>query len=216
MFCFNWKIQMMCVANFLFYLIFALCFLLLSLKTTRTHRFSVMMGAVSVLVVRYWFLFYPALAFFAYIGFQILRKLSATPGSSVYDTIPPSLIATGLCVMYSAAGDEWNKQFWLGETIVIGMFVYNSLGIPELQRNVLVVLAVAVFAFLAALGLRGKFWNYAIVVGFVAVVALLVAVAFPMMEILLEAIINEKLKKVGDKVRHHHQILQKHYDQKAN
>lgn len=188
----------------------------LSLFIRALTRIAVMMGAVSLLVVRYWFLFYPALALFAFIGFRIVQTLSSTQGGSVYDTIPPTLLVTGVCVMYSAAGDEWNKQFWLGETIVIGVFVYNSLGIPELQRNIMVVLAVAVFALLAALGLRGKFWNYAIVVGFIAVFAIAVAIAFPIMELLLEAIINEKLKKVGDKVRHHHQILQKHYEQKAN
>ena len=132
------------------------------------------------------------------------------------------LIATGLCLMYNASNDDtssssgdWNKQFWLGETIVIGMFCYNSLGSTVLQQNMVIMVALAIFSLLAALWFRGRFWNYIIVVGMIAVLAIVVAVAFPIMELLLEAILNEKLKKVGDKVRHHHDILQKHYEQKA-
>jgi len=179
---------------------------------------TVMMGAVSVILVRYWLLLYPALAFLAYVFYGIFRQYPQVPGGSIYDTLPPTLIATGLCVMYTACRDceeGWNKQFWLGEALVIGMFCYNSLGTTVLQQNKIVMVATAIFSLLAALGFRGKFWNYAIVVVLIAIVALLVAVAFPIIELLLEAILNEKLKKVGQKVRHHHEILQKHYEQKA-
>lgn len=171
------------------------------------------MGLVSVVIVRFWWSFYPALCFHGWIGFRVVRQLGRTTGGSVYDTLPPVLIATGLCVMYTAATDDWNKQFWIGEALVISMFIYNSLALPELQKNRAVLLGIAIFSVLAALWFRGRFWNYVTVVGLIAVIAILVAVAFPIMELLLEAIINEKLRKVGDKVRHHHQVLQQHYEQ---
>ena len=101
--------------------------LLLLLRVMET----VMMGAVSVILVRYWLLLYPALAFLAYVFYGIFRQYPQVPGGSIYDTLPPTLIATGLCVMYTACKDceeGWNKQFWLGEALVIGMFSYNSLG----------------------------------------------------------------------------------------
>ena len=175
------------------------------------------MGTISVVIARFWWSFYPALCFFAFIGVRLLKKQS--PGS-VYDTLPPVLIATGVCIMYSATTkndnySDWNKQFWFGEALVIGIFLYNSLGIPELQRHRAVLAGVAGCSLLAALWLRGRFWNYALLLILIAVVAILVALAFPLMEILLEAIINEKLRKVGDKVRHHHQVLQQHYEQQA-
>ena len=46
------------------------------------------------------------------------------------------------------------------------------------------------------------------------ILAVLVAMAFPIMELLLEAILNEKLKKVGEKVRDHHRQLQSYYENK--
>ena len=176
------------------------------------------MGLVSVVIVRYWWSFYPALCFHGWIGFRVIQQQltrnTTTSGSVVYDALlPPILLATGLCVMYTAATDDWNKQFWIGEALVIGMFLYNSLGTPEWQKNRAVLAGIVVFSVLAALWFRGRFWNYVTAVGLIAVIAILVALAFPVMELLLEAIINEKLRKVGDKVRHHHQVLQQHYEQ---
>jgi hypothetical protein len=36
------------------------------------------------------------------------------------------------------------------------------------------------------------------------------------MELVLESILNEKLKKVGEKVRHHHKVLKNHYEKQTN
>ena len=67
---------------------------------------------------------------------------------------------------------------------------------------------------LAALWFRGLFWNYVSIIILIAVLAFFVAVAFPVMELILEAILNEKLRKVGDKVRAHHAALDKYYKAK--
>lgn len=188
------------------------------------------MGSVSVLIVRFRLTLYPALAFLAYIIFRIIQQQSRLPGGSLYDTVPPSLIAAGLLLMSSSVfggggrdddGDsnnpKWNTQFWMGEALVIGMFLYNSLTILQSLENRAIVLAVlAVVSLLLALWFRGNLWNYVVVLGLIVFVAIIVALAFPIMELLLEAILNEKLKKVGDKVRHHHQILQAHYEKKSN
>jgi hypothetical protein len=180
---------------------------------------SVMMGSVSVIIVRYRLTFYPALAFLAFVIFRIFHQQSRLPGGSLYDTVPPSLIATGIMIMHSSSRSSndqtWNKQFWIGEAIVIGIFLYNSLSILPL-RNVMVLTSMVVFSLLAALFFRGNWWNYVVVIGLIVFLAIIVALGFPIMELVLEAILNEKLKKVGDKVRHHHQILQSHYEQKAN
>lgn len=119
-------------------------------------------------------------------------------------------------IRYNSAADQsWNMQFWIGETMVIGMFLYNSLSFLPL-RNAMVSAAMLIFSLLAALFFRGNWWNYASVIGLIAFFAIIVALGFPIMELLLEAILNEKLKKVGDKVRHHHQILQHYYETKAS
>jgi hypothetical protein len=175
------------------------------------------MGAVSVIIVRYRWTLYPALAFLAYNIYRIIQMQSRTPGGSLYDTIPPTLIAAGLLVMSSStiSGDgTWNTRFWLGEALVIGMFLYNSFSYL-LMANVLVWIGMSVLSLLLALWFRGNVWNYAIVLCVIGIVAILVALAFPIMELIIESILNEKLKKVGDKVRHHHQVLQAHYETRA-
>lgn len=176
-----------------------------------------MLGSVSVIIVRFRLTLYPALAFLAFIIFRIVQQQTRVPGGSLYDTVPPALIATGAMLMNTALGDAgaWNLQFWVGETIVIAMFLYNSLSFFPLQ-NKIVLAALTFVSMLLALWFRGSWWNYAVVLGLLVFLALIVALGFPLMELVLEAILNEKLRKVGDKVRHHHQVLQAFYEKKAN
>ena len=56
---------------------------------------------------------------------------------------------------------------------------------------------------LLSLWLRGRFWRYATLLGFEGVIALLVVLAFPVMEMILESIVEEKMRKVGEKIRAH-------------
>jgi hypothetical protein len=131
------------------------------------------------------------------------------------DTAPPTLIALGLLIMTSARGRDlaWNVQFWLGEALVIGMFIYNSLSFVTVKKPV-VLAGIAVASLLLALWFRGSVWNYAAVLGLIVFFAVIVALGFPIMELILESILNEKLKRVGHKVRLHHQVLQAHYEKK--
>ncbi|MGK3739078.1 MAG: hypothetical protein ACI90V_005925, partial [Bacillariaceae sp.] len=57
----------------------------------------------------------------------------------------------------------------------------------------------------------GKFWNYAIVIGLEIFVAIFIAVSFPVFEMILEAILNDKLKKVGEKIRAQHKCMERYY-----
>jgi len=172
-----------------------------------------MMGVVAVVFVNYRVTLYPALLFLTYICFQILSR-AGMPGASMYDVLPPLLIAAGLVLMHKGRTQdgEWTYAFWVGEALVLGMFTYNSA--TAIPKNVLTVLALAIFSILAALWFRGNFWNYAIVIGMEAFMALFVAMAFPVMELILETILNEKLRKVGDKVRAHHKQLEAYYKAK--
>lgn len=167
-----------------------------------------MMGAVSVLLVRYRWTMYPALAFLAYIAFRIVQSSRLAGGSST-DVLSPLAIAIGLMLMHNSIRASW--IFFWGESLVIFMFTYNSY---TLQKNPLIYAGMAVVSMLAALWFRGAFWNYVTVVVLEAALALLAALAFPVMELVLDAILNEKLKKVGIKVRHHHAMLEKHYQSK--
>ena len=164
------------------------------------------MGAVSVVVVRYRLTLFAALAFLGFVVFRIHSVATST-----MDYLSPFFIATGLGIMHQQSDEDagW-FMYWIGESLVIGMFTYNSLAL----RSAPVLLGIAVFSMLAALWFRGKFWNYVIALGLEVFLAIFIAMAFPIMEMVLEAILNDKLKKVGDKVRAHHQHLERYYSSK--
>ena len=171
------------------------------------------MGAVAVVLVRYRWTLYPTLAFLSYIAFRIFQR-TGSGGGSPFDFLSPIMIAMGLMLMYKGFVAEGKSTwvFWCGESLVIFMFTFNS--IPNLPPNILIYAVLAIFAMLAALWFRGSVWNYFWVVLLEAILAIFVAMAFPIMEMILEAILNEKLRKVGDKVRAHHAFLEKHYNRK--
>jgi DnaJ domain len=196
---------------------------LLGIPRRRIHNSAAMMGAVSVIVSKYRITLYPAQAFLAFIAYRIFQR-TREPGNSTWDVASPILISAGLWAMhtgrissYSGAGAlrNWSMTtwwFWLGEALVIGVFTYNSASI--LPKTRLVMIGIAVFSALAALYLRGSVWNYATVVGLQVALALLVGVAFPFVEMILDAILNEKLKRVGDRVRAHHEVVEAYYRNK--
>jgi hypothetical protein len=183
-----------------------------------------MMGAVSVIVSKYRVTLYPAQAFLAFIAYRIFQRTREPGGSSTWDVTSPILITAGLWAMHtgrispdSIGGTvgNWSMTtwwFWLGEALVIGVFTYNSASI--LPKTRLVMSGIAIFSALAALYLRGSVWNYATVVGMQVALALLVGIAFPFVEMILDAILNEKLKRVGDRVRAHHEVVEAYYKNK--
>lgn len=178
----------------------------------------VMMGAVSVVLTKYRVTLYPALMFLAYIAYRIFQK-AREPGGNTLDVLSPVLISTGLWAMHCGRLDTPAIRrvtwfFWFGEALVIGVFTYNSAGI--LPKTPLVMAAIATVSSLAALWFRGNVWNYLVVVGLELALALLVAMAFPVVELVLEAILNDKLRKIGDRVRAHHQALEAYYQQKLH
>lgn len=172
-----------------------------------------MMGAVSVILVRYRWTLYPALVGLAYVIYQMFTK-SHLPGGSYTDMASPALIGVGIVLMYAGRTDEgdWTMLFWLGEATVIAMFTLNS--VSAIPKSPIVLIAAGILSILAALWFRGKVWNYVIVLVLETLIGVFVAVAFPIMEMVLEAILNEKLQKVGDKVRAHHSAVQAYYELK--
>ncbi|KAL3826971.1 hypothetical protein ACHAXA_000035 [Cyclostephanos tholiformis] len=94
---------------------------------------------------------------------------------------------------------DWSWTFWFGEALVMLLFVSNSF---DRQGRALMI-AFAVVSLLFTLWLRGRFWRYAIVLVLEGVVAMACLVVFPIMEMILESIVEEKMRKVGEKIRAH-------------
>ena len=170
-----------------------------------------MMAVVSLLVTRFIWTLVPALMFLAFIAYKIHSVASGTA-----EVTSPFIIGTGLIIMYQSHGNPGWFVFWIGETIVIAMFTLNSLGgmSTTMHKTLTLYIAVALFSGVAALWFRGKFWNDFTVIALELFVAVFIALAFPIMEMVLEAILNDKLKKVGDKVRAHHEHMERYYQSK--
>lgn len=197
-----------------------------------------MLAFASVFVTRYRLLLFPALAVLAFVAYQIrssnvyeLRDMASPfligTGLCLMYLASVGSWSSTVAVTGGVDGEDGTATssssstsssttsisfwwYWLGESIVIFMFTFNSLN-PTQQRMPIVVGVVGIFGILAALWFRGKFWNYAIILGLELFVALFIAVTFPVFEMILEAILNDKLKKVGDKVRAHHAYMEKYY-----
>ena len=81
----------------------------------------------------------------------------------------------------------------------MALFMNNSVE----QKSPLIVVVFMTLAFIFSLIMKGRFWRYLTLLGFQAVLALLVVLVFPIMEMVLESIVDEKMRKVGEKIRAH-------------
>lgn len=173
------------------------------------------------------------LTFLTYRMYSALKKTLGPNAplnpSILKDTLSPMVIAFGIFCMYrgrrflvdassdatdnTVVGDgtqvevetpatylDWSYTYWLGESIVLTLFITNSFE-GLLTRTILALFSI--LSLLLTLWLRGRFWRYATILGFEGIIALLVVMAFPIMEMILESIVEEKMRKVGEKVRLH-------------
>jgi hypothetical protein len=188
------------------------------------------MGLVSVVVVRYTLFLIPGLLFMGYAGYSLYRA-SQLPDSHPEKVVPhamsgPMAMALGMLCMYwgrryttPTSPDEspvaqWTWLFWIGESTVMGMFIFNSIGGSLPGIGLPLYGAIAVFSIIMSLWIRGQFWTYFSILVFQLILLLIVVMAFPVMEMVLETILNEKLRKVGDKVRAHQKQLEAYYANK--
>jgi len=157
--------------------------------------------------------------YIAYTVLQEMRLPDNHPGKrgAIELAGPFALIFGLLCmhVAHSRQGFLMQCVFFLGESTGTFMFIFNSIrtSLPVMTPVVLIVIAFVASAL--ALIFRGKFWNYFIAMLFEAGLLLVVVMAFPVIEMMLETILNEKLRKVGDKVRAHQKQLEAYYASKV-
>jgi len=182
------------------------------------------LGAISLIIARYKLTLFPALAFLAFVTY----KVRSVPTNNSLELLSPFMIGIGIIIMYQASSGSWSTTsadglkstrwllYWLGESITISVFTSNSMEIKPSLSNPKYLGAIMVFGIIAALWFRGKFWNYAIIIGLEIFFAVFIAVSFPVFEMILEAVLNDKLKKVGDKMRAQHKCMERYYQQNGN
>ena len=75
------------------------------------------MGLVSVVVVRYQFLLYPAMAFLCFVSYRIhAMAVQAGASATTADIAGPFIRIVGLFLMYRGRqdGTSWSWAFWFG------------------------------------------------------------------------------------------------------
>ena len=158
---------------------------------------TVLMGFVSAVLSRFRILLYPSVIFLLYGIFKFFR---AEVGRTAFNgSLILISIGVGVSLMHAAGHDEWNRLFWLGESVVLGFFMYNAITPKQNTGKI----AIIIFAPIATYIIGGSVWRYGTIVLCEAIVSLILIVTFPMMEMILEEIINDKLRKVGEKIRAH-------------
>jgi len=187
---------------------------------------TALMGFVATFLTRYKYLVGVAVTGLAFLACRIFLAGAASQHVekrvALVAACPTLLIAFGLLLMYSGRGAvvvggdvgeegqveeiiQWSYKFFLGEIIVMSTFIQNS--IPTKTKAT--VILITIFSTFASLLLRGKFWRYASILGFQIILGIIAALAFPIMEMILEEVVNEKLRKVGEKVRAHNERMEK-------
>ena len=169
-----------------------------------------MMGLTTVVLVRYRLTLFPAVGFLIFVAYRVHSVSSAaSPTTNSMDMLSPLMIGVGLVLMYRgrSVGQEWSYSFWVGEALVLTMFSFNSLPTRAPAHGMLL----SVLSFILTFWSAGKVWRYAVILGLEALVAILCALAFPIMELILEQILADKLRKVGDKIRQQNERIQAYY-----
>ena len=133
------------------------------------------------------------------------RRFAIVAATSGVDVVVDNSIVGGDGVASSATSAattthmDWSWTFWFGEALVMLLFISNSF---DRQGRALII-AFAVVSLIFTLWLRGRFWRYAFVLIIEGVVAMACVLIFPIMEMILESIVEEKMRKVGEKIRAH-------------
>jgi hypothetical protein len=173
-----------------------------------------MVAVVATILCRWKWTMIPSCAFMLFVTAKVALASRATAnraaGASYMDALQPFLMGTAVWLMYygrsSSSTSTWSVTFWAGEGLVTFYVMKSSVPIPERNKEVNIVLvsgACGVVAGVATLLLRGRFWRYTCLICGQAALALLCVLVFPVLEMILEEIMREKLHKIGDKIRAH-------------
>ena len=183
-----------------------------------------MMAAASLFITRWKYTTIPAILFLSYTSLQIYQarnKETTGPLITTFDIISPLCISTGILLMFFGRSDSeqgpWTKTFWAGEALVMTLFCLNTLSSREattLRPSLPLSLGLYFIFGLLALYIRGKGWRYISCLSIELGCALVAVLVFPMMEMLMETLIDEKLKKVGERVRLYSKVMEETYQAK--
>jgi len=179
-----------------------------------------LMGIISTILARYKYVLYPTILFLLFTSYRILRAhLNKPPLATRTDICSPILIASAMYIMHTARrhasltglDDYFTWRFYFAETAVMSLFIINSLTADKsapARPSGTACMGYATLSAIVCLWIRGRVWRYTVVIVLELGLALTAVLVFPLMEMVLEEIMREKLKKIGEKVRAYAKILE--------
>jgi len=117
-------------------------------------------------------------------------------------TIVTPLATIGIIIYFHIDdAQEKSKIYWISETLLQMFFTYNAIPIDYRTSRVLFML----FIFLSFISLftKGNPYHYVKLILFQLILALIIMIFFPILELVVEEIVKEKMGKVGEKLRDH-------------
>jgi len=181
---------------------------------------TVMMAIISTLLSRFRYLLYPTVLFLLFTSTRIFRAhRNKPPLATRFDIANPILIALGMYVMHSARRHAYLQKeeefatwkFYFAEVMVMTLFILNSLTTDKsapVRPSPMVCGGYTAMSVIVCFWIRGRVWRYAILVVMELGCALSAVLVFPLMEMVLEEIMKDKLKKIGEKVRAYATVLE--------
>lgn len=188
---------------------------------------TALMGFISTILSRYKYLVAIGICFMihtSYKLFSLYRSYYKSPKQqqpqlvTKSDFVSPLLIGLGFYLMYIGRINEKRTFFFFGECIVMTLFMVNSItpadSISTFWRpSAAIITALAILSSLISLYVRGNFWKYTTIVLIILGLSILIALVCPMMEMILEEIMMQKIRKVGEKVRQYSLIVEEEVNQ---
>jgi len=153
------------------------------------------------------------------LGFISFKMKHASSGPDAPQNLwfQPLGIASATFIMHLGIIMD-NLLFNIGEWAAMTLFIFSSLPpaasfTTPIATKTLVALC-SLPSFIMAFILKGKFYRYVVLIIMEAIVAILAVLAFPVMEMIIEEIIKEKMIKVGEKIRAWQKVQNDYIDDK--
>jgi len=124
--------------------------------------------------------------------------------------LPVIFTTLGIICMYYGGKGSW--FFWIGETFMITFSAVTSLP-PDFMSKPFIAIA-AVVSSIFSLILKGRFWRYLLLLTFEGVILLVAIILMPVLEMVVDELVNAKLMRYGEKLRSHVKRLEREMERK--
>lgn len=152
---------------------------------------------VVVYVCRYKIFVIPLMLCVVFISIRSYKR----NGNNILAILIPLVIIITLIFLNMGETNKNSKCYWIAETTLQTVFTHNALPID--YRNSKSFFVLLLFLSLFALYTKGNVYKYLKLIAVEFVFAIVVVIVFPLLELIVEEIVKDKMERVGIRVRDH-------------